>query len=47
MYFEKSPRGSHIDMVGQYVPAFWGAFFANFGIVIEGGSSQTKAINLS
>ena len=35
--------GSHIDMVYVYVPAFWGTFFAKFGIAIGGGfSSETK-----
>ena len=29
-----NPGGSHIDMVYVYVPAFWGGFFAKFGIAI-------------
>ena len=38
--------GSHIDMVYVYVPAFWGAFFAKFGIAIGGFSSETKELKL-
>ena len=36
--------GSHIDMAGLYVyvPAFWGALFAKFGIAIGRFSSETK-----
>ena len=36
------PGGSHIDMVYIYVPAFWGAFFAKFGIASGGFSSEKK-----
>ena len=36
------PGGSHIDMVYVYVPAFWGTFFAKFGIAMGGFSSETK-----
>ena len=38
----QSRGGSHIDMVYVYVPAFWGTFFAKFGIAIRGFSSETK-----